>query len=201
MANQADSSQNETLNQFPEKFYDDPTGLDRYVVQEKMLFSWQGPSKIDKKKKKNEVAQLILFAVILILILFLLQEIFLGIIVLLFAILYIIFEASPPLLLQCQISTIGIKVEDKYYYWPQLTQFWFESKNETRILHVRNIYPRLQVIKLIIHPDDELEMQGLVKIVDNFRAKRIFQEDGQYVLESEAGQKYISQKKLKWINV
>ena len=145
---------------FPEKFYVDPTGLDRYVVQEKMLFSWQGPSKIDKHKKKNELAQLILLAVIVVLILVLLQEILLAFVIVMFAILYILFEASPPLLLQCQITTIGLKIEDKYYYWPQLTQFWFESKNDTRILHVRNVYPRLQVIKLIIHPDDEEKIKN-----------------------------------------
>lgn len=162
MVNTPDISKTGTSAQFPDKFYDDPTGLDRYVVQEKTLFSWQGPSKIERKKKKNEVAQLILFAVILILILFLLQEIFLAVVIVMFAIIYIIFEASPPLLLQYQISTIGIKVEDKYYYWSELTQFWFESKNETRVLYVRNVYPRLQILKFIIHPDDENEIKNVL---------------------------------------
>ncbi len=159
MASLPTSAPSSSPSQFPEKFYDDPTGIDRYVVQEKVLFSWQGPSKIDRKKKKNEVAQLVLFAVIVILILFLLQEVLLALVIVMFAVLYLLFEATPPLLLQYQITTIGIKIEEKYYYWPQLTQFWFEDKNETRILHIRNIYPRLQVLKLIIHPDDETDIK------------------------------------------
>jgi hypothetical protein len=160
MANTAETLKHEQSTPFPEKFYDDPTGLDRYVVQEKVLFSWQGPSKIEKKKRKNETAQLILFAVILILILFLLQEILLGVVVIVFAFLYIVFEASPPMLLSYQITTIGLKVEDKYYYWQQLSQFWFEERNETRVLHLRNLYPHLQIMKLIIHPDDEAEIKN-----------------------------------------
>lgn len=147
---------------FPENFYVDPTGLDRYVVQEKVLFSWQGPSKIIKKRSKNQTLQLILFAVILILILILLQEILLAGVVVMFSFLYIVFEATPPLLLQCQITTIGLKIEDKYYYWPQLSQFWFETKHTTRILHVRNLYPYLQVIKLIIQENEEEDIKNIL---------------------------------------
>ncbi len=34
----------------------------------------------------------------------------------------------------------------------------------------------------------DLEMQGLVRIIENFRVKRIYQREGMYVLESETGQ-------------
>jgi len=145
--------------QFPDKYYDDPTGIDRYVVQEKVLFAWQGPSKIDKKKKRQEIAQIILLAIILILILSLLQEYLLTVVLAMFTVLYLMFETSPPLLLQYQITTIGLKIEDKYYYWPQLSQFWFEDRQETRILMVRNLFPRVQVMKLIIRAEDEDEIK------------------------------------------
>lgn len=38
----------------------------------------------------------------------------------------------------------------------------------------------------------ELEMQGLVKIVDNFRVARIFKQDDQYILESELGHQLVT---------
>jgi putative flavoprotein involved in K+ transport len=41
----------------------------------------------------------------------------------------------------------------------------------------------------------DLSLQGLVKIVENFRVKRIFGEEGKYILESESGEQIASPKK------
>ena len=41
----------------------------------------------------------------------------------------------------------------------------------------------------------DLQMQGMVKIVENFRVKRIYGEEGNYILESETGQTVPSKKR------
>lgn len=41
----------------------------------------------------------------------------------------------------------------------------------------------------------DLQMQGMVKIVENFRVKRIYGEEGKYILESESGQTVPSKKR------
>jgi|SRR5579859_2424227 len=140
---------------FPEKFYNDPMGLDRYVVQEKVLFEWSAPSKLSRKRSRAELSQFALIFIIIAAILVLSHEIFLTVVFGVCIALYFLYEASPPIQIRCQITTIGIKVEEKYYYWPQLSQFWFEEKRGTPFLHLRSIFPNVQIMKLIIRAEDE----------------------------------------------
>jgi hypothetical protein len=148
--------------QFPEKFYRDPVGLDRYVVQEKVLFEWTAPNKIEKTRQKTEVAQYILGIVIIALIFLLLNDLILSLVFIAGAFMWLVMLLSKPSFLRCQITTIGIKVEDQYYYWPQLTQFWFENRSETKILYLRNLISNINYVKLIILSEDEEKIKNTI---------------------------------------
>lgn len=140
---------------FPEDFYHDPYGLDRYVVQEKVLFSWKSPNKIDRQRTRSEMIQILLFFVLVGVVLLLLREVLLAGVAAAGAVLYLSLILTKPTFLDCHITTIGLKIDNRYYFWQQLTQFWFDTKHGSRVLYLRNIYPNVQHIKLLILPSDE----------------------------------------------
>lgn len=146
---------NTAEEQFPENFYSDPRGLDRYVVQEKFLFSWDAPSKIVRTWKRSEYMQVVLVVVIFGLILLLLGEAFLAVLVVVLTGLLLLSESTPPSYLKCHITTLGVKVDDTYYFWPDCSQFWFEDKGTTKILYLRHFSPIPHRVKIIIFPQDE----------------------------------------------
>jgi hypothetical protein len=140
---------------FGDEFYQDPYGLDRYVVQEKALFEWRSPSKIDRKRTRSDFFQIILFFVIIGLIIVLLGEMLLFLVFLAGAFLYLVTIVTRPTFLQAHITTLGIKVEDKYYFWPQIPQFWFESRLDTRVLVFRHFGPNMKNVRLAVQSSDE----------------------------------------------
>ncbi len=145
--------------QFPEKYYQDPMGLDRYVVQEKILFEWRAPSKIERKHQGTERLYLTLIIFFCILVAVLLGEFVVALVFAVMSGLYFLLMTSKPLFLNCSVTTLGVKVGDKYYFWSDVSQFWFEDRGESRVLYLRVVFPQLQKIRLIIHPSDEEEIQ------------------------------------------
>ncbi len=140
--------------QFPDKYYQDPTGIDRYVVQEKTLYEWRAPSKINKNRTRQEKLQLVLIVIFLIFVLLLLKELMLAVVVLALTIMYLVMVASQPSTIQCSVTTLGIKIEEKYFFWPDISQYWLEEKAGQQVLHFRVIFPRVTIWKIILHDQD-----------------------------------------------
>jgi hypothetical protein len=150
-------------DQFPENFYQDPLGLDRYVVQEKTLFEWRAPNKVERRRTRSEYLQILLFFVIVSLIMILMGELFLFVVSLAGIFLYFVILSSPPSYLQCSITTIGIKVENKYYFWSQIPQYWFEQKLQTKVLTFRAVgFSAIHQVRLAIAAADEEEIQKVL---------------------------------------
>jgi hypothetical protein len=144
---------------FPDKYYQDPLGLDRYVVQEKILFTWRAPNKISRKRSHAEKTQLMLIAVFCLVVLLLLTEIWVALVFSVLVGLYIVLMTAQPTYIDCQITTLGVKVGDKYYFWGDLSQFWIEDRADSRVLYIRVIFPAVQIVRLVIYPQDEDELK------------------------------------------
>lgn len=142
-------------NRFPDEYYADPIGRKRYVVQEKILHEWLAPSKVDMARTKQEVAQLVLGAVIIGLIFLLFQEVAVMIVWFAACVMFFIAVFTPPTYIKCQITTLGIKVGTKYYYWEEMIQFWFEERQNMKLLVFRLIWPIDQNIKLLFPTQEE----------------------------------------------
>jgi hypothetical protein len=153
---------NAMRNQFPDSYYVDPLGIDRYVVQEKLLFSWQAPTKVFRKRTRSQLLQIAGVIVLIDLILVLLQEWFLAAVVASLSVLYLFLETTPPMYLECQVTTIGLKIEDGYYYWPEMSQFWFDEKHDAHFMNFRHLFPAPHIVRLIIHPQDEEKLKVTV---------------------------------------
>lgn len=144
---------------FPDNYYQDPTGIDRYVVQEKLLFEWRAPSKLERKRSQAEQTQIMLIGLFCVLVTIILGELLVALMFGVLAILYFIVMTSKPLYLDCSITTLGVKVGEKYYFWSDVSQFWFEDRGESRVMYLRVVFPDLQKVRLIIHKADEETIQ------------------------------------------
>lgn len=147
---------------FPETYYSDPRGLDRYVVQEKILMTWRAPSKIERNRSATEKKQLMLIVVFILLILILLGEVTFALMFGLVCGIYGILAITPPTYMECSVTTLGIKVGEKYYFWPDLSQFWWETYGQSKVLHLRVVFPDYQVVKLIVPDIDFAEMEKTI---------------------------------------
>jgi hypothetical protein len=144
---------------FPENYYRDPMGLDRYVVQEKQLFDWRAPSKIDRKHSANDKLQMMMIVLFCVIVTIILGEFWVAMMFGALAVLYFLLMTSKPLFIHCQVTTLGVKVGEKYYFWSDISQFWFEDRAKSRVLYLRVVFPDVQRVRLIIHPSDEEELR------------------------------------------
>ena len=144
---------------FPEKYYQDPLGIDRYVIQEKTLFEWKAPSKIEKKRNSSESAQIILVIVFCLLVLLLLKEFVLAVVFGVFVFLCYVMVASKPTFLSCSVTTLGIKIEERYFFWNDISQFWIEQKGDQFVLYFRSVFPSIQIHRLVLQLGDEEEIR------------------------------------------
>jgi hypothetical protein len=139
---------------FPEEYYDDPYGLSRYVVQEKVLFEWKSPSKIEKNPSRQTILQLILMTFLVAAILLLLKEVLLSMVILGAGLVYVAMFTMKATYIPCQVTTIGLKVGDKYYFWANVSQFWFEEKQGVQYLYLRVVFPGIQKVRFIVYEQD-----------------------------------------------
>lgn len=151
-----------SATQFPEEYYHDPLGLNRYVVQEKELFGWLAPSRVKKQWNKSQLTSLFAVVGLMSIILLLSGEFILTVVFLTAIGVSVLVATTQPSQLHCLVTTIGLKIEDKYYYWEQLTQFWFETKSGTHYLYVRSIWPQIHVVRFIIQPEDERQLKTTI---------------------------------------
>jgi hypothetical protein len=151
-----------TKPSFPDTYYSDPRGIDRYVVQEKELYAWRSPSKIERARTLTEKKQLILIAVFMALVLVLLGELMIAVMFMMICIVYALLAAAPPTYLDCEITTLGVKVGEKYYFWPDMSQFWWEEHGDNRVLYFRVIFPDFATLRLVVPKVDEEKIETTI---------------------------------------
>jgi hypothetical protein len=139
---------------FPDEFYKDPTGIDRYVVQEKKLIEWQAPAKLPAPPLPKIGAALVVLLAGTAVVLWLSGDVMLLPLVVVVALVYNVVIHRQTTAIACQVTTLGLKVEEKYYYWSQLIQYWIEIRQGMPALFVRNVVGYPETIKLLL--DDAL---------------------------------------------
>lgn len=107
-----------------------PTGI-------KTLLSWQAPGRPFRKRKKEYFLSSLLIALLVEIILFLFAQYILMLVVL--SLLFVAFALAivPPRNFHYRISSEGIMVEDHFFLWQELYDFYFKKRDEVWVLHVR----------------------------------------------------------------
>ena len=101
------------------------------------LLSWQGPGRPFEKKSKTYFASGLLIALLIEIILFLFSQYMLMLVVVAFIFMAFVLASIPPRDFRYKISTEGITVEDHFYLWQELYDFYFKKMHGVNVLHVR----------------------------------------------------------------
>ncbi len=109
----------------------------------KTLLSWSAPGRPYKKRGKQFFATSLLLALLLEVILFLFSQYSLMLVVASLVFLSFSFVLVPPRDFHYKISSEGLTVEDHFYLWQELYDFYFKRREGVDILMVRthDIFP------------------------------------------------------------
>lgn len=103
----------------------------------KTLLSWSAPGRPYRKRGKEYFASIILITALLEIIIFLFGEYLLMVVVLSFVFLAFALAIVPPHDYHYKVSTEGITIENHFYLWQELYDFYFKRRDQQDVLHVR----------------------------------------------------------------
>lgn len=122
----------------------------------KTLLSWHAPGRPFIKRGKQFYLTALIIALLVEVILFLFSQYLFMLVVMALVFVGFAFSAIPPKNFHYKISTEGVTVEDHFYLWNELYDFYFRRVEGHDILHIRteSYFPGELVISLgDIHRD------------------------------------------------
>lgn len=121
-------------NQYHEPEFDETIEYDEDV---KTYLSWQAYGRPYRKRSVEYYTNALLIGLSIEIILFLFSQYLLMLVVFALAFLAFALAIVPPHLAYYRISEQGIRVEDYFYIWDELYDFYFMRHNGLDVLHVR----------------------------------------------------------------
>ncbi len=103
----------------------------------KTLLSWSAPGRPFRKRGKQYYLTTILIALLIEIILFLFSQYLLMLVVVSLVFVAFALNTVPPRNFHYRISSEGITLEDHFYLWQELYDFYFKKRESLDILHVR----------------------------------------------------------------
>lgn len=101
------------------------------------LLSWTAPGRPFRKKQRGYFVSIFLFVVLVEIILFLFSEYQFMLVVAALAFLSVVLSTFEPKNFHYKITTQGIQVEDRFYIWSELYDFYFKEVDQMNTLIVR----------------------------------------------------------------
>ena len=101
------------------------------------LLSWHAPGRPFRKRGKEYYISSLLIMLLVEMILFLFSQYLLMLVVLSFVFVAFALVTVPPHDFAYRISTEGITVEDHFFLWQELYDFYFKKREGLEVLHVR----------------------------------------------------------------
>jgi hypothetical protein len=144
-----------TAGEFPEQFYQDPTGIDRYIVQEKIWAEWTGPTRLHAQFTNQRLRQGAGGILIISAICFIFGELMTPVVLWAGAFLFYLLVKQPSPDQTVKVTTLGIKFDREYVYWQQLSQFWIEERDGHTYLYLRQIFPMVTIQRAIVPPSTD----------------------------------------------
>ncbi len=99
--------------------------------------TWNAPGRPFTKKGRQFFASVVLLVMLIEIILFLVSEYQLMLVVLALSFLSVVLYTIPPKDFHYKITSEGIRVEDNFYIWSELYDFYFKKIDRMEVLVVR----------------------------------------------------------------
>lgn len=116
----------------------------------KTLLAWKAPGRPFRKKGREYYATSLLIMLFVIIIAFLFQQLMLIFLILSFVFVSFALASIPPHDFHYRFSTEGVTVEDHFFLWQELYDFYFKPVQGVETLHIRTdaIFPGELIIPL-----------------------------------------------------
>lgn len=101
------------------------------------IFEWSAPGRPFKKRTKQYFLTALLLMLFVEIILFLFSQYVLMFVVVSLVFVTFALESVPPKDFNYRISTQGFQIEDRFFLWQELYDFYFRKRDETETLHIR----------------------------------------------------------------
>lgn len=111
--------------------------MDTAHPQVKTLLSWHAPGRPFRKRGKEFYLSTLLIMILIEIILFLFSEYILMLVVVSLVFVAFALVSIPPRDFRYRISTEGVTIEDHFFLWEELYDFYFKRRDGTTILHIR----------------------------------------------------------------
>jgi len=110
-------------------------GKHQYSVE--TILEWTAPGRPFKKKSKQYYLTSLLIVILVEIILFLFSQYMLMLVVL--SLLFVAFSlaAVPPSDFKYRISSEGLTIEDHFFLWQELYDFYFKKREGVDVVHIR----------------------------------------------------------------
>jgi hypothetical protein len=101
------------------------------------LLEWTAPGRPFKKRTKQYFLSATLIALLVEVILFLFSEYILMLVVISLVFVAFVLATVPPKDFKYRISSEGITIEDRFFLWQELYDFYFRTRDGYKTLHIR----------------------------------------------------------------
>ena len=125
----------------------------------KTLLEWVAPSRPFRKRDRSYYTTIAILVILLALIAFLASEFLLIGVILSLAFVAYVLAFVPPEDITYRISTQGITIKDRFYFWHYLDAFWFKKKDGQNIMFVqtRLRFPAQLMLVMGKQPEEEVK--------------------------------------------
>lgn len=110
---------------------------ENHYMEVKTLYEWHAPGRPFRKRGKEYYASSLLIMLLVEVILFLFSQYMLMLVVLSLTFVSFALVTVPPHNFRYKISTEGITVEDHFFLWQELYDFYFKKREGMDVIHVR----------------------------------------------------------------
>ena len=120
------------------KLHEEPDEHESYGYHDvKTILSWDASGRPYKKRKKEFYLTALLIATLIGVILFLFSQYLLMLVVAALVLVSFALSSVPPRDFHYKISTEGLTIEDHYYLWQELYDFYFRKVSGVDTVHIR----------------------------------------------------------------
>lgn len=137
----------------PTPLYKSETGeVPENVKVEKILLEWSAPSRPYKIRSREFYTTILSIAFLLAVILLLLKEFLLIGVIMAFAFLSYVLATYVPMDAKHQLTTSGIRTDNKLWEWDKLSNFWLKKQWDQEVIICKTHAAMPGVILLVLDP-------------------------------------------------
>lgn len=131
-------------------------------MNEEKTFHWKTPEYIPKEKSADWYWAIGIIAVASASAAFILNNLLLGILILIAAFTLMLYAARNPRVISIKIIDKGVKIDNKYYPFENLETFWVEDRKEEPTLFLKSQKTLMPIISVLIRDVNPEELRDFL---------------------------------------